>query len=49
VRALPVIPRELEYAFWGRDLVLVDVAANLVIDVLPEALLEGSRPGVLYL
>jgi len=48
VRALPVIPRELEYAFWGRDLVLVDVGANLVVDVLPEALPEGARPGVLY-
>lgn len=46
--ALPALPRELDYAFWGRDLVLVDVAANLVIDVLPEALPEGVRPGVMY-
>ncbi len=49
VRALPAVPRELDYAFWGRDLVLVDVDANLVIDILPEALPEGARPGVVYL
>jgi hypothetical protein len=47
-RTLPVIPRELAYAFWGRDLVLVDVEANLVIDVLPDALPEGARPGLVY-
>ena len=46
--SLPVLPSELEYAFWGRDLVLVDVETHLVIDVLPEALPEGARPGVLY-
>jgi hypothetical protein len=49
VRALPAVPRELDYAFWGRDLVLVDVDANLVIDILSEALPEGARPGVVYL
>ena len=49
VSALPIVPRELDYAFWGRDLVLVDVDANLVIDVLSEALPEGARPGVVYL
>jgi hypothetical protein len=43
---LPVIPEELEYLFWDRDLVLVDVDANLVIDVLREALPERIRPGV---
>jgi hypothetical protein len=46
--ALPVLPSELEYAFWGRDLVLVDADTHLVIDVLTEALPEGARPGVLY-
>jgi len=49
VRALPAVPRELGYAFWGRDLVLVDVDANLVIDILSGALPEGARPGVVYL
>jgi hypothetical protein len=48
VRALPALPRELTYALWGRDLVLVDVAANLVLDILPDALPEGARPGVSY-
>jgi len=46
--SLPVLPIELEYAFWGRDLVLVDVETHLVIDVLPDALPEGAAPGVLY-
>jgi hypothetical protein len=48
VRALPPLPRELDFALWGRDLVLVDVAANLVLDILPEALPESAGPGVLY-
>jgi len=47
-QVLPVIPEELEYLFWGRDLVLVDVDANLVIDVLREALPESVRPGVVF-
>jgi hypothetical protein len=47
-RALPPLPRELDYALWGRDLVLVDVLANLVVDILPEALPEGARPGDVY-
>jgi hypothetical protein len=48
VRALPPLPRELDFALWGRDLVLVDVAANLVLDILPQALPESAGPGVLY-
>lgn len=40
--ALPPLPRELEYRFSNRNLVLVDVHANLVVDILPDAL-----PGVL--
>jgi hypothetical protein len=42
------VPRELGYALWGRALVLVDVDANLVLDVLSDALPEGARPGVMY-
>jgi hypothetical protein len=34
---LPRLPEELQYRFVGRDLVLVDVEANLVVDVLPDA------------
>ncbi len=47
-RALPMVARELAYAFWGRALVLVDVEADLVLDVLPDALPDGARPGVVY-
>jgi hypothetical protein len=36
--ALPMLPAELQYRFVGGDLVLVDVEANLVVDVLPDAL-----------
>ena len=35
--ALPALPKELQYRFVGRDLVLVDIEANLVVDVLPDA------------
>jgi len=36
-RALPLLPWELEYRFVGRDLVLVDIGANLVVDILRDA------------
>ena len=36
--ALPPLPPELEYRFVGADLVLIDIPANLVVDVLPGAL-----------
>ena len=36
--ALPPLPGELEYRLIGRDLVLVDVMANLVVDVLRDAI-----------
>ena len=48
VRALPVLPAELDYMFWATDLVLVDVAANLVVDVLPNALPAGAPSHVMY-
>lgn len=48
VSKLPTLPRELGFAFWGRDLILVDLPANLVVDILPEALPEGAHPGVIY-
>jgi len=35
---LPPLPPELAYRFIGRDLVLVDVHANLVVDILDLAL-----------
>jgi hypothetical protein len=38
IRALPDLPEQLQYQFLGRMLVLVDIDANLIIDLLPEAL-----------
>jgi len=36
--ALPPLPEDLEYRFVGTDLILVDVHANLVVDILRDAL-----------
>jgi hypothetical protein len=36
--ALPALPKALEYTFVNRDLLLVDVEADLVVDILPDAL-----------
>jgi hypothetical protein len=41
--ALPALPVELHYRFLGRDLLLVDVEADLVVDILPNALPLGGR------
>ena len=38
IRALPELPQELEYRFAGRRLVLIDLGANMVVDVLRDAL-----------
>jgi len=40
---LPAVPEELQYRFVGRDLVLVDLHADLVIDILRGAL---TGPGI---
>jgi hypothetical protein len=37
---LPALPEELQFRFVGSDLGLVDIGANLIIDVLPDALEE---------
>jgi hypothetical protein len=37
-RQLPELPPELDYRFVGRHLVLMDVGANIVVDVLRDAL-----------
>jgi hypothetical protein len=36
--SLPALPAELQYRFIGRSLVLWDIHANLIVDVLPAAL-----------
>jgi hypothetical protein len=43
LRALPELPDELEYRFSNRDLVLLDVHANLVVDILENALPPPTR------
>ena len=35
---LPKLPKELEYRIVGRNLILLDAAPNLVVDILPDAL-----------
>ena len=40
IAALPELPTELEYRFLGRHLMLVDVLANVIVDVLHDALPE---------
>jgi len=41
---LPSLPRELQYRLVGHDLVLIDLDANLVIDILPEAIPRPVPP-----
>jgi hypothetical protein len=43
--ALPPLPDGLEYRFMGRDLILRDVASNLIIDVLPDVIAAVGRAG----
>lgn len=44
LRALPPLPRELQYSFLGRDLVLWDVHAGLIVDYVPNAVPILTRP-----
>lgn len=41
---LPKLPPEIEYRIVGRELILLDSAASLVVDILPDAL-PASQPG----
>jgi hypothetical protein len=38
IAALPPLPADLQYRFVRRDLVLVDIVAGLIVDILPKAL-----------
>ena len=40
IEALPPLPPELQYRIVGDDLVLIDVHASLVVDILPRALAD---------
>jgi hypothetical protein len=41
--ALPPLPPELHYAFVGRDLILRDVHAGLIVDFVPRAIPKTAR------
>ena len=43
VNALPALPPELQYRIVGSTLVLIDVHASLIVDVLPYALADTER------
>jgi hypothetical protein len=43
LNALPPLPAELEYRLVGPDLVLIDIDANLVVDILRAALADTTR------
>ena len=46
LRALPPLPPELRYEFVGRDLILWDVHAGLIVDFVSEAIPQHARrPG----
>lgn len=42
IEVLPSVPPELQYRLVGRDLVLIDVHASLVVDILPLALADSA-------
>lgn len=42
LEALPPLPPELLYRMVGRDLILIDVHASLIVDILPHALGEPT-------
>jgi hypothetical protein len=41
--SLPRLPQELEYRFFDRHLLLLDVDANLIVDYIPNALPPAAR------
>jgi hypothetical protein len=47
ILTLPVLRKEVEYRFVGRDLLLLDVEANLILDFLRSAAppLTGTATG----
>ena len=42
IAALPPLPSELQYRIVGDTLVLIDVHASLILDLLPRALVETT-------
>ena len=46
IAALPPLPPELQYRIVGDTLVLIDVHASLIVDLLPHALVETTMRAV---
>jgi hypothetical protein len=40
---LPRLPKELEYRFVGRELILRDIQANLIVDVIPDLTMPQKK------
>jgi hypothetical protein len=38
LQEMPPLPEDLEYRFYGRHLIIRDIDANLVVDILPDAI-----------
>ena len=38
LKLFPVLPKELEYRFLGHDFIIMDIAAFLIVDVIPNAI-----------
>ena len=45
IEALPPLPTELQYRIVGNDLVLIDVHASLIVDILPGILVDMTAMG----
>ena len=41
---LPQLPEEVRYQFVGRDLILRDTEANVILDFIKDAIPDGSVP-----
>jgi hypothetical protein len=44
---LPALPAGLQYRFMNRDLVLIDIDANLIIDFVPDAIPPSTSAGAM--
>ena len=47
IDVLPALPAELQYRIVGRDLVLIDVHASLIVDILSELLTDPETPAAI--
>ena len=47
IDAMPALPSELQYRIVGRDLVLIDVHASLIVDILSNLLIDPDVPAAI--